>query len=393
MPSPHRAHWTLDPEVTFLNHGSYGACPAPVLAAQTEWRARIEREPVLFLGRQLEHHLDDARHALAAFLDADAEDLAFVTNATTGVNTVLESLVLAPGDELLLTDHGYNACKNAAMRVAARAESSVRIASVPFPIRDPDDVLAAILDAVRPTTRLALIDHVTSPTGLVFPIERLIAELERRGVPTLVDGAHAPGMLDLDLGSLGAAYYTGNCHKWLCAPKGAAFLWVRPDLQAGVRPLVISHGANSPRTDRSRFRLEFDWVGTDDPSAILCVPAALRFLDGLYPGGIDELRRRNRERALQARGLLLERLAIPPPAPDSMIGSLASVPLPDAPSDELPLPRESDPLQRALFEHHRIEVPVQYWPAPPARLLRISSQAYNDLDEYRVLAAALSALL
>jgi isopenicillin-N epimerase len=221
----------------------------------------------------------------------------------------------------------------------------------------------------------------------VLPIAELVRALAQRGVDVLVDGAHAPGMVALDVQALGAAYYTGNCHKWLCAPKGAAFLWVRRDLQAQVRPLAISHGANAQRRDRSRFRLELDWVGTDDPSAFLSVPAALDFMGALLPGGWDELRARNHALALQGRRVLMRALGIDAPAPESMIGSLASVPLPDADYDVTRLP--VDPLQAALFERHRIEVPVHGWPAPPRRLVRISAQAYNRPEQYAALANAL----
>ncbi|HEY0443205.1 MAG TPA: aminotransferase class V-fold PLP-dependent enzyme, partial [Candidatus Limnocylindrales bacterium] len=221
--------WLLDPAVTFLNHGSYGACPRPVLEAQAAWRERMEREPVRFLGRDLERFLEAARADVGAFLGANPDDLAFVTNATTGVNTVLRSLRFEPGDELLATDHEYNATLNALAEIAARDRATVRIAHVPFPLRDPDQVTAAILGAVTPRTRLLLVSHVTSPTGLVFPLGDIVRELAARGVDTLVDAAHSPGMVPVDLDALGAAWWTGNAHKWLCAPKGAAVLHVRRD--------------------------------------------------------------------------------------------------------------------------------------------------------------------
>jgi len=385
-------HWTLDPRIDFLNHGSFGACPRPVLEAQAELRARMERQPVQFLARELEGLADEARGALAQFVGADPDDLAFVPNATTGVNTVVHALDLRPGDELLTTDHAYNACRNA-LRWHEQRGVRVVAASVPWPVSSASQVLDAVLAAVSPRTRLALIDHVTSPTGLIFPVRELVQRLDERGVDTVVDGAHAPGMLPLDVRTVGAAYYTGNCHKWLCAPKGAAFLYVRRDRQERLRPLVISHGANSPRTDRPMFRLEFDWTGTDDPTPFLAVPHAIRFLGSLLPGGWPALMQRNHQLALAARRVLCEALRIEPPAPEPMIGSLASVPLPDA---DVAISTKGvwwHPLQRALLERHAIEVPVMTFPAPPGQLIRISAQVYNDETQYSRLAGALRRLL
>jgi isopenicillin-N epimerase len=381
--------WALDPAITFLNHGSFGACPRAVLEAQQRLRDELEAEPVRFLARELEGRLDAARAALASFLGADPDDLAFVSNATSGVNTVLRSLHFSRGDELLTTDHAYEACRNALDFAAARAGCRVVVARIPFPLAHEDLAIEAVLAAVTPRTRLALLDHVTSPTGLILPMARLIAELDRRGVDALVDGAHAPGMVPLDLAALGAAYYTGNCHKWLCAPKGSAFLHVRRDRQAGIRPLVLSHGASSSRADRSRFRLEFDWTGTRDPTAFLAVPEAIRVLGAALPGGWPAVMARNRDLALEARAALAETLGIAPPSPRGMVGALAALPLADGPG-AAPGP---DALQDALLAHHGIEVPVMSWPPPRGRLLRISAQLYNTRADYERLATALRALL
>jgi len=392
MPSEHARHWTLDPSVTQLNHGSFGACPRAVLDAQSRLRERMERQPTLFHARELEALLDEAREALAAFVGAQAEDLAFVVNATQGVNSVLRSLDLAPGDELLVTDHEYNACANALRVACERSGATPVLVRIPLPIGDPQEVVDAILDKVTPRTRLALVDHVTSQTGLIFPIEEIVRRLDERGVDTLVDGAHAPGMLDLDLDALAAAYYTGNCHKWMCAPKGAALLHVRRDRQHLVRPTSISHGANSPRTDKSRFQIEFQWTGTCDPTAWLCVPEAIGAMGSILPGGWEALRARNNDLALRARRLLLARLGGEPIAPESMLGSMAAVRLPDSEegaSDSGGLLGD-DPLPGALWERRRIEVPVIPWPAPPKRLLRVSAQAYNDIEDYERLCEALA---
>jgi isopenicillin-N epimerase len=381
---PRAGAWLLDPEVTFLNHGSFGSCPEPVLDVQGDFRRRLEREPVRFMDRALEGLLDETRISVAAFVGAAPEDLVFVPNATTGVNTVLQSLPLGKADELIVTDHAYNACRNALEHYAERAGARVVVVRVPFPVRDPEQIVAAVLAVVTPRTRLALLDHVASPTAIIFPVERLVRELEARGVETLIDGAHAPGMVPLDLKALGATYYTANFHKWCCAPKGAAMLYVRRDRQKKIRPLVISHGANSPRTDRSRYLLEFDWTGTHDMSAILSIPYALRYLDGIVPGGFSALLPMNHALALSARRILADRLDLELPCPDDMVGSMATLVLPDA--REVP----AETLHRTLQDHWRIEVPIFAWPAQPSRLVRVSAQIYNHRRQYEELAEALA---
>lgn len=383
-----RRHWPLDPAVTFLNHGSFGSCPTQVMAIAEALRARIEREPVRYLVVDLEAKLDEARAVIAGLLGAQAEDLAFVPNATFGVNSVVSSLALAPGDELLTFSHAYNACKNVLEYAAARAGASVVVAKVPFPTPGSDAIVEAVLAKVTPRTKLAMIDHVTSQTALVLPVKRLIAELAARGVDTLVDAAHAPGMVPMALDDFGAAYTTGNFHKWVCSPRGAAFLHVRRDRQEKVRPLVISHGANSPRTDRSRYLIEFDWMGTVDPTPFLCVPESLRFLEGLMPGGLPALMDRNRNMALAARRRICEALRIELPCPDDLIGSMASIPLP---AYDLPrVPGPFDPLQEALFTRFGIEIPV--FPFADMKILRVSTPAYIGPAEIERLVEALAEL-
>jgi isopenicillin-N epimerase len=387
-----RSRWSLDPGIAFLNHGSFGACPTEVLQVQSELRARLESEPVRFLMREFETLLDEARTALAAFLDADAEDLAFVPNATAGVNTVLRGLRFEPGDELLTTNHEYNASRNALDWVSSRWGAKVHVAQLPWPNPTPASVVEAVLAHVTPRTRLLLFDHISSHTALVFPLKELVHAMRERGVETLVDGAHGPGQVPLSLRELDAGYYTGNCHKWLCAPKGAAFLHVRKDLQEGLKPLVISHGHNSRRQDRSRFRLDFDWTGTGDPTPALCVPHALRFMGGLLPGGWPALMADNRAKVLAARRMLCERLGVAPHCPEEMVGAMATVALPDGYPTEPKPPLFLDPLQDRLFYEHHIEVPVVPWPQPPQRHLRLSAQVYNTHTEYQALAEALEAL-
>ena len=386
--------WRLDPAVTFLNHGSYGACPGPVLDVQRALRDRMEAEPVRFLSGDLRDLLDAARHDVAAFLGADPDGLAFVGNATTGVSTVLRSLRFQPGDELLTDDHEYNATVNALRAAAELDQARVVIARIPFPIANPAQALDAILDAVTDRTRLVMVSQVTSPTAIILPVAELIAELDRRGIDTLVDGAHAPGMVPVDLERLGAAYWTGNGHKWLCAPKGSAVLWVRADRRERIHPLVVSHGANEPLTDRSRFRAEFDWMGTGDPTAWLTLPAAIAWMAASAPdgGGWPEVMAANHALAVAGRDRVAAALGVAAPAPDSMLGAMAALRIPGL-NDEA----GAEALGRRLETEDGIQVPIGGWPVRAARsgvdpeqvLIRISAQRYNELGDYDRLAEAL----
>lgn len=392
--------------MTFLNHGSFGACPGPVLEVQREWQDRMEAEPVRFLARELDGHLAASRAALGRFVGADPDDLAFVTNATGAVNAVVRSLSFTRGDEILTTDHEYNAILNVLRHVAERDGARVVVAHLPFPGSSADDVAERILAATNSRTRLVVISHVTSPTALVLPIERLVPALAERGIDTLVDGAHAPGMVRLELDELGAAYYTGNLHKWVCAPKGAAFLHVRRDRQPRVRPGTISHGANSAIGPVSRFRLEFDWQGTLDPTAWLTVPAALAFVGGLVEGGWPGVMARTHALALEARDALATVLGDGDGAtPDDMLGSMIAAMMPEggplggpALADQSS-PLDADPLQTVLFDRFGIELPIVGWPVPAAestepirRVLRVSAALYNDRADIERLVSALGEL-
>ena len=375
--------WCLDPSVTYLNHGSFGACPRAVLDVQAALRLEMEQEPVDFLVKALPARLNTARCSLAAFLGAAPEDLVFVPNATAGVNAVLRSLAFEPGDELLLTNHTYAACRKTVDFVTARTGARVVVANLPFPCRHEEEIVAAVLQCASPRTRLALLDHVTSPTALVLPIAPLVSKLQALGIDTLVDGAHAPGMVPLALSELGAAYYTGNAHKWLCAPKGAAFLHARRDRQAALHPTVISHGYSAG------FHAEFDWTGTFDPTPWLCIPASVQYMGGLLPGGWPQIMAANRALALKARALLLESLMIAAPCPESMIGSMAAIPLPAAAAGSPAAELDSQGLHDWFRERG-----VETWLYPhPVPLLRVSAQLYNDFGQFEKLARLLGQAL
>jgi isopenicillin-N epimerase len=388
------ANWSLQAHATFLNHGSFGSCPKPVLAYQQELRRRMERQPVHFFMRDLEPLLDKAREALGLFLGADPEGLAFVPNATYGINAVLRALVFKPGDELMITDHAYNACRNALDYVAERSGAVVRVVRLPAPVVQPSDILERLLGQVTSRVRLLLIDHVTSPTAIIFPLEEILQAMRSRGIATLVDGAHAPGMIPLDLEALGATYYTGNCHKWMCAPKGAGFLYVRKDCSHLIRPLAISHGANATRKDRSRFQLEFGWTGTSDPTAFLAVPRSIQWMAEQLSGGWDAIMHRNRRLALAAMAFLQERLGWVPVAPVDMIGSMVSLQMPPHRGEiHSTNPMGSNQLQDDLWRDYQVEVPLVFWPRPPHRLLRISAQLYNCPEDYLRLVQVMSKVL
>jgi len=386
---PMREHWQLEPGTAFLNHGSFGATPRVVLEHQTELRARMEREPVQFFLREGPKLWAEALGRVAAFLGAPASELAFVQNATEGVNAVLRSLRFEPGDRILLADHGYPAVRYAARYVAERAGAEVDVVPLPFfEGLTPEAVVDRVVGGLQEKTRLVIVDHVTSPTGVVLPIERLVPEVQGRGVDVLVDGAHAPVMVDLDLSALGAAYTTGNFHKWACAPKGAGFLHVRADRREGIVPTAISHGYRPELGAADRFRAMFDWTGTHDPSAMLCVPRALDTLQQIG-GSFDAIRERNRALCLEGRAIVAEALGVEPSVPESMVGFLAALPIPDGAGDPPESGLHLDPLQVRLFDEHRVEVPIVPWPRWPKRLIRISAHMHNERADYERLAAAL----
>jgi len=387
--SPPSSLWGLEEDRVFLNHGSFGATPTAVREEQRKWQDLMENEPVRFFEDLMPGILQTTREKLASFLSCDADDLALVENATSGVNTVLRSLQFAPGDEILVPDHAYQACRNTIDFVAQRWGAKVVTVNIPFPINDPQQAVDAIMGGVTDQTRLAMIDTVTSPTGLLMPFEQLVSMLEGRGVEVMLDAAHGIGMVPLNLNELGASYTTSNCHKWLCAPKGSAFLHVRKDKQAAIHPLTISHGMTFPLGDTTRFRHEFDWTGTRDISAHCALPAAIDHLADVLEGGWPSIMEHNHELALQGRDILCEALGLEKPCPDEMVACIATLILPsENKSGGIPL-HEPDPLHTILSEKYGIQIPVWSWPSPEGRFIRISAQLYNSEEEYHYLAWAL----
>ncbi len=370
-----RHFWTLDWNATHLNHGSYGATPKPVLAAQDAVRQDMERTIGDFFTRQLPSRLRAAAGGLGEYLGAERDDVVFVDNATAGAQAVIGSLDLKPGDEILINDQTYNAVKNIARHEAGRAGARVVEVTFPFPVEDDGtSIVDALTAGLTDRTRLVILDHITSATALVMPVERMIQAAHAAGALVLVDGAHAPGQVALDIRALGADFYTGNCHKWLAAPKGAAFLWARREHQPWLHPPVVSHGLGQG------FTKEFDWTGTRDPSSYLAVPAALSFRQTF---GDSRIKTRNRALAEAAGAYLANAWKTRMGAPAALAGSMRMV--------RLPLASGSAPdLRLKLWQDHRIDVPVN--PLDGGLWVRISAQLYNEMDDYRRLAEAVSRL-
>lgn len=371
-----RSEWQFDPEFAFLNHGSFGATPRSVTVEQNRWRDRMELHPTGFMIYELPAALREAATHLAAFVGCKAEDLAFVENATAGCNAVLNSLALAEDDEILITNHGYGAVRNAADHVAKRARARVVEATVPFPTTDTKQIVDAVASKLGPRTRIAILDHITSPTAVIFPICELAALCRRLGVPVFIDGAHGPGMLPLDICEIGVDWYVGNCHKWLMAPKGSGFLWTDPKLQSVTHPAVISHGYGLGYT------AEFDWIGTRDPSAWLSVPAAIDFHRRL---GGHSLQERNIQLVCDAAAKLSLVWNTERGARDELTGSMATVRLP---LNGVATMERALELRAWLFGTHRVEVPIM--PFAGSLWVRISAQAYNEAADYQRLADAFS---
>jgi isopenicillin-N epimerase len=373
-----RHEWTLDPDFLTVNHGSYGATPRVVLAAQDEWRRRMEAQPTRFFSRELPEALREAATVLARAVLAEPDDIVFVPNATTGCNAVLRSMRLEAGDEILHASHVYNAVRNTMVYVAERSGAKVVSAELPFPRPDKATVLANIEKAITKRTRIAVIDHITSPSGLVLPIADIIALCHTAGVPVLVDGAHGPGQVPLDLPTLDADWYVGNCHKWWSAPKGCGFLYARGDRKTELHPVIISHGYGAG------FTKEFDWTGTVDPTAYLALPAALDFFARL---GGPALMERNRLLAAEAGAFLAAKLGTEVGARSEMAGSMALVRLP---FDMSPT-REAVVPVRAILQAAGTDCPVHGLAGGP--WLRLSAYAYNEMADYERLAELLPGVI
>lgn len=379
VPTPEalREYFLLDPTVVFLNHGSFGACPEPVFETYQKWQLELERQPVLFLGRRADELLGEARAALGAYLHTHADNLVFVPNTTVGINTVARSLKLNPGDEILTSDHEYGALDYTWAFVCEKTGAKYVKHRVPLPVGTHEEFVETFWSAVTPQTKVIYLSHITSPTALRFPVEAICQRAREAGIMTIIDGAHAPGQIPINLDSLGADFYSGNLHKWLCAPKGAAFLYARPEHHAAFEPLVVSWGY----IPDASFVQKNQWQGTREIAQYLSVPAAIQFQ---AQNNWDGVRDRCHELVKLARRRMTEVTGLAPISPESRdwFTQMATMPIP---------PVDGEALKRRLYDEYRIELPFVGWNG--GHYLRVSAQGYTTDEEIEVLIKAVEALL
>ncbi|HWQ04759.1 MAG TPA: aminotransferase class V-fold PLP-dependent enzyme [Longilinea sp.] len=378
----YRKLFMLDPDIIFLNHGSFGATPRPVFAAYQEWQRKLEWQPVEFLGRRANDLLQGARGRLAAYLNTAADNLVFVTNATHGINIIARSLRLGPDDEVLASDHEYGALDRAWRFLAGKSGFKYINIPISLPVGSAADFVESFFTKVTPNTRVIFLSHITSPTALIFPIQAICARARATGIITVIDGAHAPGQIPLTLDTLGADFYSGNCHKWLCAPKGSAFLYAAPHVQHMVEPLIVSWGWESDHPGDSRFIDILEWTGTRDISAFLAVPDAIDFQEShSWP----DIRTRCHQLVVETQVNIQKLTGLTPLGGENpnVFAQMGASPLPAT--------TDLDIVKSRLYEEYHIEVPMIDWNG--TKLIRYSFQAYNDESDQEALLTALSDLL
>jgi isopenicillin-N epimerase len=382
--NPLKHEFLLDPEIHFLNHGSFGATPLPVFRCYQEWQMRLERQPVLFLGREHDALLKESRTALGAYLNAETDDLVYLPNATHGVNIAARSLGLCLGDEILTSNHEYGACDYAWEFVCGKAGTKYIHQPIPLPVHSDDEIIAQFWQGVTGRTKAIYLSHITSPTALRLPVERLCALARERGIVTILDVAHSPGQIPVDLQALGADIVFGNTHKWMLSPKGSAFLYVRREVQPQMEPLVVSWGyGNDPRAGTgSRFVDIFQWTGTRDPSAALAVPEAIRFMQAHR---WDEVREECFTLLVEAVERVCDIVGMEPlyPLNKTFIRQMAIAPLPSS--------ADLVALKARLYDEYQVEVPFVEWQG--RKFVRISVQGYNSREDVDALVDGLRRLL
>jgi isopenicillin-N epimerase len=377
-----RDEFLIDPEVIFLNHGSFGACPRTVFEDYQNWQRQLERQPVEFLGRQAVDLLSGARKELAEFINVEPDDLVYFTNPTSAINMVARSLDLNPGDEILSTNHEYGAMDRTWRYICEKTGARYIQKSIHIPVSDQGEFIESFWQAVTPRTKIIFISHITSPTALIFPVEEICSRAHQAGILSIVDGAHALGHIQLDLKTIDADIYTGACHKWLCAPKGAAFLYARKDIQSKLDPLVISWGYESEKPGPSQFIDYHEWQGTRDIAAFLSVPSAIRFQ---LEHDWDEIHDRCHKLAREARSQIDAITGLEPISPDTQdwFGQMVAA--------RLPMNVDPEAIKQSLYDQYQIEVLTHMWQEQP--LIRVSFQAYNQRSDLDALLTALDEIL
>lgn len=383
----------LDPSITMLNGASYGCVPAVVRDAQHELARRIELDPVRFYKHDLERYCDHARQALARLVNCDAGDLALMPNGTFAMSSVLLSLHLEPGDEIVVTDHEYQATVNELGRVCARSGARIVRAALPFPDITPRQASDAVIGAITARTRLVICSHITSATSLVLPIADIVARARALGVDVLIDGAHGPGQAPIDLHALRPAYYAASCHKWLGASKGTGFLYADPERQKRLKPAVLSCRTHAIRPERKAFLCDFDYVGTEDSTGNLVLPVAIEHLSNQHPGGLAGLQQRNHDIVRAGAQRIVDAVGVGTLAPESMTASMVTIPLPVPASGVARGLMYDDALWDRLRNEHRIQAPTWALAGVHPRLMRVSCQWFNTPGDFDRLADVLPALL
>ena len=370
----------LDPHIIFLNHGSFGACPRPVFETYQAWQRRLERQPVEFLGREANSLMAAARQKLAAFLSCEPDDLVYFPNPTTAINMVARNVALQPGDEILTSDHEYGAMDRTWNFVCRKLGAHYRHQPIPLPLPEPKEFVERFWAGITPRTRVIFLSHITSPTALIFPVAEICRRAREAGILTILDGAHAPGQIPVDLQEIGADLYTGACHKWLMAPKGAAFLYARKEVQDWLDPLVVSWGYESELPGPSRFIDYHEWQGTRDLSAFLSVPAAIEFQES---HDWEQVRQECHQIACQARQRLDELTGLAPVCGEAAFRQMFSARLPEG--------VDLEALKVRLYEEFQIEVPLIHWNGQ--NFVRVSVQGYNNPEDAGTLVDGLRSLL
>ncbi len=390
--SPLIENWNLDTNIVYLNHGSFGATPKKVLQAQQAIQAEMEAEAIDFFVDKLPTYIDESKTALAAFVGTSSNNIVFTPNTTTGVNTIFNSIACKPGDEWLVTNHTYGACVHAAKHYTHRNGATITTAQIPFPLQTDDEILDAIAAAITSKTTLALIDYITSATATIFPVKKIIELLHSKNIEVLIDAAHAPGMVDLNIDELKADYFVANCHKWICSPKGSAFIYVAPQYQSKIHPLIISHYNDTAEGTAAHWSNQFMFDGTHDYSAYITVKDAILEMQNIAKLDWAGIRNANHELVWTGANKIADAFDVKLPTPKHMVGTICNIPVLNGQLLQHKYMGKTE-LKQKLFDEFSIEVPLIIFPSAPTQWIRISAQLYNNMDQYDYLTDCLKKLM